>query len=86
MTRRGGARPGAGRPYSGGPSTASIRVPIKYADKQVFAELVALHELISDWDCRSLDASKTSPRWDQMREFLREARDKAPTLSVDLPY
>mgnify|MGYP006896874046 CR=1 FL=1 len=86
IPKRGGSRPGSGRPYSGGPTTGVVRVPIQYANKDVQAELVALQALIADWDCRALDASKSSPRWEQLRVFLSEAKTKAPRLFVDLPY
>ncbi len=46
------------------------RVPSELAD--TIQELNALLALIQDWRDRSDYASKSSPRWEKLREFLGE--------------
>ena len=46
------------------------RVPSEWTDK--IQEINALLALIEDWKERSNQTSKTSPRWQKLREFLEE--------------
>ncbi|MDJ0798600.1 MAG: hypothetical protein QNJ51_17560 [Calothrix sp. MO_167.B12] len=69
--KRGGHREGAGRKKTGkAPKTMPRRVPTQWADK--VHEVNLLLELIEEWKERSSQASKTSPRWQKIREFLKE--------------
>lgn len=76
--RWGGARPGAGRkPLPPGekakPTTKVVRVPEEYADRvKKFAELL---ELLEDFRERSANSPKTSPRWEQWRNFDAELHE-----------
>ena len=48
------------------------RVPSEWADK--IQEIDALLALIEDWKDRSDCTSKSSPRWEKLREFLGEVK------------
>ena len=69
--KHGGYRQGAGRKKEGkSPKTMPRRVPTKWADK--IQEVDTLLALIQDWKDRSNYASKSSPRWEKLRELLGE--------------
>ena len=80
--KRGGVRPGAGRPkgkaragtYGEGVATKPVRVPVEIAGRlpEVLQNLEQLGELLSDWEN---EASKsTSPRYDRAKKLLSEIR------------
>lgn len=72
--QRGGYRPGSGKKSEGKPpKTTPKRVPTEWADK--IHEIDLLLGLIQDWRDREKEASQTSPRWERMREFLKEVGD-----------
>jgi hypothetical protein len=71
--KRGGRRKGAGRKSEGRPpKTMPRRVPTEWADK--ISQVDGLLAMIEDWRDRLVQTpgSDTSPRWERMREFLKE--------------
>jgi len=80
--KRGGARPGAGRPkgkaragiYGEGVATKPIRVPLDIADNipEMIQNMEQLKELLTDWENEA--SSSTSPRYDRARKLLSEIR------------
>lgn len=80
--KRGGARPGAGRPkgkpragiYGEGVATKPVRVPLDIADNlpEMIQNLEQLKELLADWETEA--NSSTSPRYDRARKLLSEIR------------
>lgn len=75
-SRRGGARPGAGRPpvpEKEKSKTKVIRVPLEIADQ--LHRMQDILALIEDYNFRSQDASPSSPRWEQWRKFHKELED-----------
>ncbi len=80
--KRGGARPGAGRPkgkaragiYGEGVATKPVRVPLDIADSipEMIQNLEQLQELLKEWEEEA--NSSTSPRYDRARKLLSEIR------------
>lgn len=80
--KRGGARPGAGRPkgkaragtYGDGVATKPVRVPLEVADKipELLQNISQLQELLTDWEQEANNS--TSPRYDRARKLLSEIR------------
>jgi hypothetical protein len=80
--KRGGARPGAGRPkgkaragiYGQGIATKPVRVPLDIADSvpEMIQNLEQLQELLTDWEAEANNS--TSPRYDRARKLLSEIR------------
>ena len=71
--QRGGYRPRAGRPKGSGKhgeETIALRLPISLASR--LPKVQSILSLIEDYRIRSLDASSSSPRWEQLRLFLSD--------------
>lgn len=65
--KRGGKRPGAGRPKEE-KTTKVIRVPVEI-DRE---KLLKLYYLTEDYKGREKEASKTNVRWEAFRHFIKE--------------
>lgn len=83
--RRGGVRPGAGRPrgiaragnYGNGVKTKPVRVPEHMADTlpEWISNQEVLKELLNDWESMANSGkAATSPRYEQARKLLQEIR------------
>ena len=80
--KRGGSRPGAGRPkgqsragtYGSGVKTKPVRVPEHLAESlpELLGNLEQLKDLLGDWEVEA--AKSTSPRYDRARKLLQEIR------------
>lgn len=80
--KRGGHRPGAGRPkgqaragtYGCGVKTKPVRVPEHLAGKlpEMIESLEELRELLKDWEAEA--EKSTSPRYDRARKLIQEIR------------
>ncbi len=80
--KRGGHRPGAGRPkgqaragtYGCGVKTKPVRVPEAIAPKlpEMIESLEELGELLNDWEAEA--EKSTSPRYDRARKLIQEIR------------
>jgi hypothetical protein len=71
--KRGGLRKNAGRPKGSGQygeETVALRVPVSLASR--LPKIQSILSLIEDYRIRSLDASSSSPRWEQLRLFLSD--------------
>lgn len=71
--KRGGIRKNAGRPKGSGQygeETVALRVPVSLAS--MLPKIQSILSLIEDYRIRSLDASSSSPRWEQLRLFLSD--------------
>jgi hypothetical protein len=83
--KRGGQRPGAGRPkgikragtYGEGVATKPVRVPIDIADNlpEMLQNLNQLKDLLNDWEQEANSGKAiTSPRYDRARKLISEIR------------
>lgn len=80
--KRGGSRPGAGRPkgilragtYGQGVKTKPIRIPIDLADQlpEMLQNLTQLKDLLADWEKEANNS--TSPRYDRARKLIAEIK------------
>lgn len=72
---RGGKRAGAGRPL--GNKTKLFRLEESYGEyckdnQRMIEKLPKLMEKLNEWKDKEQEASKTSPRWQKLREMLSE--------------
>lgn len=82
LNQRGGTRPGAGRKPTGEPSKTVVRRldrelaerwdTLKPKERNALPELL---EILKEWQDRANHASPSSPRWEKLRELLRDVDD-----------
>ena len=80
--KRGGSRPGAGRPkgilrngtYGQGIKTKPVRIPIDLADQlpEMLQNFTQLKDLLADWEKEANNS--TSPRYDRARKLIAEIK------------